>query len=335
MASDPAFGCDRVRRQLDHSHVAPHPQKRLPPAARGRQSARHPTRGGRDSWPDLPFPVLHAQRDEVPCGSGAVQPRPHRPANCDPQWTAGDGEISGAVVPLLRIDRGLCRLPDRTHSEPRHSVPKRVPCGRCDGLPGIRCRTDPRLDLERPVVERDLKARLRRPDLWPAHCRHVRLALAEVNLIAHCRVCCHFYQQDPARERRHRVSEPTTSSTRRRRRPMRNRAINDVKHPPSCGVHWRNLQLHSLIAIAALLLLMSRAAAQAGTTYYVSTSGSDTNPGTIGAPWRTIQHAASTIHAVATVDVRAGVYNESVSIPVSGSSSSGYIVFQSYPGELA
>ena len=116
---------------------------------------------------------------------------------------------------------------------------------------------------------------------------------------------------------------------------MRNRAVNDVKHPPSCGVHWRNLQLHSLIASAALLLLMSRAAAQAGTTYYVSTSGSDTNPGTISAPWRTIQHAASTVHAGATVDVRAGVYNESVSIPVSGSSSSGYIVFQSYPGELA
>src|SRR4030088_929208 len=79
------------------------------------------------------------------------------------------------------------------------------------------------------------------------------------------------------------VSEPTTSSTRRRRGPMRNRAINEVKHPPSCGVHWHNLQLHSLIAIAALLLLTSRAAAQTGTTYYVSTSGSDTNPGTIGA----------------------------------------------------
>src|SRR3984893_8230177 len=117
---------------------------------------------------------------------------------------------------------------------------------------------------------------------------------------------------------------------------MRNRAINDVKHPPSCGVHGRNLQLHSLIAIAALVLLLtSRAAAQAGTTYYVSPSGSDTNPGTIGAPWRTIQHAAGTIHAGATVDVRAGVYNESVSIAVSGSSSSAYIVFQSYPGELA
>ena len=117
---------------------------------------------------------------------------------------------------------------------------------------------------------------------------------------------------------------------------MRNHAINKAKHPPSCGIHCRNLQRYSLIAIAALLLLpTSRAAAQAGTTYYVSTSGSDANPGTIGAPWRTIQHAASTVHAGATVDVRAGLYNESVTIPVSGSSSSGYIVFQSYPGELA
>src|SRR5580704_5914123 len=71
------------------------------------------------------------------------------------------------------------------------------------------------------------------------------------------------------------------------------------------------------------------------TTYYVSTSGKDTNAGTISSPWRTIQHAANSVKAGDTVYVRAGVYKEVVSIPSSGSASGGYITFSSYPGELA
>jgi hypothetical protein len=70
-------------------------------------------------------------------------------------------------------------------------------------------------------------------------------------------------------------------------------------------------------------------------TYYVSTSGKDTNSGTITSPWRTIQHAANSLKAGDTVYVRAGVYNEIVSIPSSGSASGGYLTFSSYPGELA
>ena len=71
------------------------------------------------------------------------------------------------------------------------------------------------------------------------------------------------------------------------------------------------------------------------TTYYVSTSGKDANLGTIASPWRTIQHAANAVKAGDTVYVRAGVYNEIVSFPTSGSASGGYITFSSYPGELA
>ena len=70
-------------------------------------------------------------------------------------------------------------------------------------------------------------------------------------------------------------------------------------------------------------------------TSYVSTSGKDTNSGTITSPWRTIQHAANSVKAGDIVYVRAGVYKEVVSIPSSGSASSGYITFSSYPGELA
>ncbi len=72
-----------------------------------------------------------------------------------------------------------------------------------------------------------------------------------------------------------------------------------------------------------------------GAVYYVSTSGSDSNAGTQAAPWRTIQHAATSVKAGDTVNIRAGVYNEAVTPSVSGSAAAGSITFQSYPGETA
>lgn len=72
-----------------------------------------------------------------------------------------------------------------------------------------------------------------------------------------------------------------------------------------------------------------------GLPFYVSTTGKDTNPGSLALPWRTIQHAAKTVIAGDTVYVRGGTYHESVNLPRSGSAAAGSIVFQSYPGELA
>ncbi len=72
---------------------------------------------------------------------------------------------------------------------------------------------------------------------------------------------------------------------------------------------------------------------RSGITYYVSTSGNDNNAGTLAAPWRTIQHAANTVKAGDTVQVRVGTYNEIVTTKTSGNSTSGYITFQNYPGE--
>ncbi len=71
-----------------------------------------------------------------------------------------------------------------------------------------------------------------------------------------------------------------------------------------------------------------------GTAYYVSTSGSNSNPGTLAAPWLTIQKAANSATAGSTVYVRGGTYGEHVTINVSGTSGSP-ITFQSYPGEQA
>lgn len=90
----------------------------------------------------------------------------------------------------------------------------------------------------------------------------------------------------------------------------------------------RSVSNHQVAEISHVLLA-------SGVSYYVSTSGSDNNPGTVGSPWRTIQHAAKSVQAGDIVYVRAGVYNEAVTVTVSGSASSGYVTFQSYPGELA
>lgn len=84
-----------------------------------------------------------------------------------------------------------------------------------------------------------------------------------------------------------------------------------------------------------LLLCVSRAFGQSNASFYVTTTGNDSNPGTETSPWRTIQHAADTARAGSTVNVRVGIYEELVSIHASGNASDGYITFRSYPGETA
>ena len=84
-----------------------------------------------------------------------------------------------------------------------------------------------------------------------------------------------------------------------------------------------------------LLMCVSGAFGQSGSSFYVSTTGDDSNPGTQTAPWRTVQHAADTARAGSTVNVRGGVYEELVSIKASGNAADGFITFRSYPGETA
>src|ERR1700722_19513014 len=84
-----------------------------------------------------------------------------------------------------------------------------------------------------------------------------------------------------------------------------------------------------------LLACISGAFGQADSSFYVSTTGNDSNPGTQSAPWRTVQHASDTVRAGSTVNVRGGVYEELVTIRTSGNATDGYITFRSYPGETA
>ena len=96
----------------------------------------------------------------------------------------------------------------------------------------------------------------------------------------------------------------------------------------------RNSGVAYAALLALVLVLPPLLAAQTGATYYVSTTGSNSNPGTISQPWLTIQHAANTVKAGATVYVFGGVYKESVNFPTSGTESAP-IIFQSYPGQTA
>jgi chitodextrinase len=67
-------------------------------------------------------------------------------------------------------------------------------------------------------------------------------------------------------------------------------------------------------------------------TLYVSTSGNDSNTGTLSSPYRTITKAAYYAKPGDTVQVRGGTYYEIVKIQSKGTSSA-RITFEPYPGE--
>lgn len=69
--------------------------------------------------------------------------------------------------------------------------------------------------------------------------------------------------------------------------------------------------------------------------YYVATDGANGSDGSAASPWRTIQYAIDTVAAGDAVCVRAGVYNELVTIAHSGSEAAGPIVLQAVPGDAA
>ena len=91
----------------------------------------------------------------------------------------------------------------------------------------------------------------------------------------------------------------------------------------------------NFLSLFALFVCVSGAFGQANSAFYVATTGNDSNAGTQASPWRTVQHAVDTARAGSTVNVRAGIYEELVSINASGNASDGFITFRSYPGETA
>jgi len=89
-----------------------------------------------------------------------------------------------------------------------------------------------------------------------------------------------------------------------------------------------------LLFLAVLVGGLLPSLAYAGTTYYVSTTGSDSNTGlSTATPWKTIQHAADTVTAGATVFVKGGSYTGPVNISVNSGTASAPITFAAYLGQ--
>src|SRR5579863_2517734 len=61
--------------------------------------------------------------------------------------------------------------------------------------------------------------------------------------------------------------------------------------------------------LRTVLILASAAGFAHAATYYVSTSGNDSNPGTASAPFRHVSKGAATAHAGDTVIVMNGTYD--------------------------
>ncbi len=95
--------------------------------------------------------------------------------------------------------------------------------------------------------------------------------------------------------------------------------------------HFNSLKVWMVIM---MLFISGMGTKTFGESYYVHPDGADSNPGTLAEPWQTIQKAANTLAPGDTVYVRGGVYNEKVTINISGSADNGYITFRNYENEV-
>ncbi|MCF6271372.1 MAG: right-handed parallel beta-helix repeat-containing protein [Melioribacteraceae bacterium] len=95
-----------------------------------------------------------------------------------------------------------------------------------------------------------------------------------------------------------------------------------------------NARTLKVCVLFMILFIMGMNTKAVGQVYYVDPNGADSNPGTLTEPWHTIQKAANTLAPGDTVYVRGGVYNEKVTLNVSGSTNDGYITFQNYENEI-
>ena len=98
-----------------------------------------------------------------------------------------------------------------------------------------------------------------------------------------------------------------------------------------------------LLAVAALCccaalpgaVSLSSASVNTGVTFYVSTAGLDSNPGTLAQPWRTPQHAVNVMAPGDTTLVLAGTYSGQTYCDGStgdGGSTAGFVSLKAYPG---
>ena len=95
-----------------------------------------------------------------------------------------------------------------------------------------------------------------------------------------------------------------------------------------------NTRILKVCVMFMVLFIMGINTKTVGQPYYVDPNGNDNNSGTLAEPWKTIQKAANTLTPGDTVYVRGGVYNEKITLNVSGSANNGYITFRNYENEV-
>lgn len=86
----------------------------------------------------------------------------------------------------------------------------------------------------------------------------------------------------------------------------------------------------SLLIVFFAILFLPFAGAQ---NFYVSTTGDDSNPGTIDQPWESIQFAMDVATPGSTVNIHGGTYYERLFVNVSGEPNN-FITFQNFNDEL-
>ncbi len=84
--------------------------------------------------------------------------------------------------------------------------------------------------------------------------------------------------------------------------------------------------------VLLLLPFLALAGPAEPATWHVAPGGSDSSPGTLAAPFATLQHAADVVLPGDTVLVRAGTYHQVVTVSRSGTAGA-EIVLAAYPGE--
>lgn len=101
-------------------------------------------------------------------------------------------------------------------------------------------------------------------------------------------------------------------------------------------VYERNRMRSLLYKCLSVLALVSASSSMAsGQPWYVATSGSDSNNGSLGSPFRTIEKAVTAVKAGETIYVRGGTYSLTATITLSKSGTENSLISMvAYPGEI-
>jgi parallel beta-helix repeat protein len=114
-------------------------------------------------------------------------------------------------------------------------------------------------------------------------------------------------------------------------KPNRDDRVRLLRHAPRR--QFRRLRRGAFPALFLILFLAPSTCL--ASTYYISSAGSDNDPGTLAQPWKTITHANNVVSAGDTVYLRAGSYGErgTKTIIDSGGTAAAPISWLAYPGD--